>query len=183
MHSKLTCSQVSALLSDYIEDKLSDNLKQFISVHLESCPTCRAKYDALKDMMGSLKEIKNRLSEISAENYYSKQDKKDWDMTLNLSAYVDNELSDEENLRVKKCIISNPEVREKLERINNLRKVMNEAFEKTKNEDKIDFARQVLSKTEFDENIYNDNSFARVVAIFVLILAVCTISAVLIFTV
>src|SRR5574344_523250 len=126
MSSNLTCAQVSALLSDYIEDKLNDDLKQFVCAHLQICPTCRAKYDALKDMLESLEQIK-----ISSE-----LEKQDFELEKSISAYVDNELSDDENLRVKRNIISNPLAREKFEKVNTLRKLLYNNFEKTKNEAK-----------------------------------------------
>lgn len=146
MDGNLTCTQVSALLSYYIDDKLNDQLKQFVRAHLEVCPVCRAKYDALKDMVASLKEIKEKLADFSVEKVPSDKENKDRSLYLNLSAYCDNELSDEENLRVKKNIISNPDARKKLETMNNLRKVLHDSFEKTKNESKGDYAKFILKR-------------------------------------
>ena len=43
----------------------------------------------------------------------------------NLSAYIDNELNDDENLRIKKLTINNKNARKELEDSFNLRKIMN----------------------------------------------------------
>ena len=44
MQNQLTCEQVSAILSFYVEDKLSKKLSEYIRIHLESCPSCFEKY-------------------------------------------------------------------------------------------------------------------------------------------
>src|SRR5574344_863582 len=144
MKSKLTCSQVSALLSYYINDKLDDDLKQFISYHLGKCPICRAKYDALKDMLMSLEQIKENLASFNPIKVLA--DKGEREMNLKISSYIDNELSDEENLRVKRNIISNPQAREKFENINTIRQMLQRDFEKTKNEAKFDYTRTIMSQ-------------------------------------
>jgi anti-sigma factor RsiW len=184
MTSHLTCAQVSALLSYYIDDKLNDQLKQFVRAHLEICPTCRAKYDALKDMMISLKEIKQKLSDFSEDKAaIAQEQKKSSELYTNISAYIDNELNDDENLRVKKAIISNPIAREDFEKINNIRKLLNESFEKTKNENKTDFSKFILRQIDIQEEINKSDPFARIVAMFILIMLLCTIGAVLIISI
>src|SRR5574344_967151 len=181
MNSKLTCSQVSALLSYYIEDKLNDELKQFVCAHLQVCPNCRAKYDALKDMMESLEVIRENLSKFESVTAVNKE--QDWEQNLKISSYIDNELNDEENLRVKRNIISNPVSREKFEKMNTIRKLMKEAFNRTKNEEKFDYTKEIMSQLDLREEIYNDFTFARIVTIFAILIALCTISAVIIFSV
>ena len=44
MQNQLTCDQVSALMSFYLEDKLSAKLSEYVRKHLESCPSCMEKY-------------------------------------------------------------------------------------------------------------------------------------------
>lgn len=179
MTVNLTCTQVGALLSFYIDDKLSSQLKQFVEAHLEVCPTCAAKLDALKTMVKSLKEGHQKVSEMKSENNqnFSQND----EFQTSLSAYVDNELSDEENLKVKKNIISNPNARKELENLYTLRKVLHDSFEHSKNDVKTDFSKYVLKRIDIQEEIYGPDSFAKVVALFILILVVFTVTAVIIF--
>lgn len=180
MTVNLTCTQVSALLSFYIDDKLSSQLKQFVEAHLEICPTCRAKLDALRSMVRSLKEVHERLASIKSEKKESSTPEYDAFKT-NLSAYVDNELDDEENIKVKKYIISNAKARQDLENLYNLKKVLRNSFERTKNEIKEDYSKYILKRIDIQEEIYGPDSFAKVVALFILILTVFTITAVIIF--
>lgn len=181
MTINLTCTQVSALLSFYIDDKLSSQLKQFVESHLETCPTCRAKLDALSNMVNSLKEVHEKLADIKPEENENLDSEQYNAFKTNLSAYVDNELSDEDNIKVKKYVISNAKAREELEKMYKLKKVLNDSFEKTKNETKEDFSKYILRRIDIQEEIYGTDSFAKVVALFLGILAVFTITAAIIF--
>lgn len=181
MTINLTCTQVSALLSFYIDDKLSTQLKQFVEAHLNICPTCRAKYDALKDMVKSLKEVHEKLALMNNDESNDTEVLHYEEFKTNLSAYVDNELSDEENIKVKKYVISNPKARQDLEKLYNLKKVLNNSFEKSKNEFKGDFSKFILKRIDIQEEIYGQDSFAKVVALFIAIFAFFTLAAVLIF--
>lgn len=181
MTVNLTCTQVSALLSFYIDDKLSSQLKQFVEAHLEVCPTCRAKFETLKSMVNSLREVHERLSAIkpgSEENFTTPQYD---EFKINLSAYIDNELSDTDNIKIKKYIISNPKARQELEKMYSMKKILHNSFEKTKNESKEDYSKFILKRIDIQEEIYGPDSFAKVVALFIVILTVFTITAVIIF--
>lgn len=180
MTINLTCTQVSALLSFYIDDKLSDQLKQFVEAHLEVCPNCRAKLEALRSMVQSLKEVHEKLAVVKSSDNPEKTSF-DEEFKMNLSAYIDNELSDEENIRIKKYIISNAKARQDLERLYNLKKVLQNSFEKTKNDVKKDYSKYILSRIDIQEEVYGSDSFAKVVALFILIFTVFTITAVIIF--
>lgn len=181
MTVNLTCTQVSALLSFYIDDKLSSQLKQFVEAHLEICPTCRAKLEALRSMVKSLKEVHEKLAAIKSEPKEDSTTPQYDAFKINLSAYVDNELDDEENIKVKKYVISNAKARQDLENLYNLKKVLRNSFERAKNEVKEDYSKYVLKRIDIQEEIYGPDSFAKVVALFILILTVFTITAVVIF--
>lgn len=183
MSANLTCTQVSALLSFYIEDKLSVQLKQFVESHLEVCPSCRAKLEALTNMVNSLKEIHEKIATIKSResNEGSQTISQNDEFKENLSAYVDNELSDEDNLKVKKYIVSNPKARKDLETMYNLRKALQNSFDKAKNDVREDYSKYILKRIDIQEEIYGPDSFAKVVALFIIILAVFTITAVIVF--
>ncbi len=143
MH-QLSCEQVTALLSFYVEDKLSDKLTQYVREHLEQCPQCMEKYVKLKNMFGKFMDTQNQVVE---NPYINKQYE---DFKSNLSAYVDNELNDFENIRLKKIAISNPLARQDLENIYTFKKLLHSAFEKTKNDMKTDYSKSVLCKLSQD---------------------------------
>lgn len=183
MTANLTCTQVSALLSFYIDDKLSLQLKQFVEAHLDICPACRAKLDALKHMVNSLKEVHEKISAIKSNDDEAviAQGTQDEVFKANLSAYVDNELTDEDNIKVKKYIISNPKARADLENLYHLRKAIHNSFEKAKNEVKDDYSKYILKRIDIQEEIYGPDSFAKVVALCIVVLAVFTFTALMIF--
>lgn len=181
MTINLTCTQVSALLSFYIDDKLSSQLKQFVEAHLAVCPTCRAKLDALKSMVKSLKEVHEKMADIKPKRSDNTATDQYNSFKANLSAYVDNELSDEENIKVKKYIISNSKGRQDLENMYSLKKMLSNSFEKAKNEIKEDYSKYILKRIDIQEEVYGPDSFAKVVALFLVILTVFTLTAVIIF--
>jgi len=181
MAVNLTCTQVSALLSFYIDDKLSTQLKQFVEAHLQICPTCAAKYEALKSMITSLRAVHDRISKIEPEPQDDVAQAQYNVFKTNLSAYVDNELDDLDNIKVKKYVISNPKAREDLEKMYQLKKVMHNSFEKTRHEAKGDYANFVLKRIDIQEEIYGPDSFAKVVALFLFIVFAFALTAVVIF--
>ena len=105
---KLTCAQMDVLISFYIEGDLSSSLKAQVEEHMQSCATCRAKFDIIKSMLVELKNSlelesnhdtkENLLNTESSSNHYKL-------FKTNLSAYIDNELSSDENIKIKKFTI------------------------------------------------------------------------------
>lgn len=181
MTANLTCTQVSALLSFYIDDKLSSQLKQFVEAHLSICPTCRMKLETLRSMVTSLRAAQDHLSTIKSGNEENLNSPQYDEFKINLSAYIDNELNDEDNIKVKKYIVSNPRARQEIESMYNLKKALHNAFEKTKNEAKDDFSKYIMSKIDMQEEVYGPDPFAKVVAIMFFLVVVFTITAVVIF--
>lgn len=154
---QLTCTQMDVLISFYIENELSKTLKAEVEEHLKNCASCRAKYDIIKSMISDLKNNFDIKEECTA--------KKQWETATNsttnsqqyhffrtnLSSYMDNELSNEDNLKIKKFTINNKKARKELEDNYNIRKLMSNSFNKTKNDSKIDFSKSVLKQLELDD--------------------------------
>lgn len=181
MTANLTCTQVSALLSFYVDNKLSNQLTEFVEAHLKVCPSCKAKYEALKIIVKNLREAHDQITIQKSNAEKAKTSQQYEEFQTNLSAYIDNELTDEENIKVKKYVISNAKARSDLEKLYNLKKVLHNSFERTKNETKEDYSKFILKRIDIQEEIYGPDSFAKVVALFITILTVFTISAVIIF--
>lgn len=182
MTVNLTCTQVGALLSFYMDDRLNDQLRQFVAAHLETCPTCRAKYEALKNMVKGLREVHENISTMGPEEKKNSAETPQYnEFKTNLSAYIDNELTDDENIKVKKYVISNPDARKDLEKMYELKKVLHNSFDKTKNDFKDDYSKYILKRIDIQEEVYGSDSFARVAAIFIILFAACTIGAIIIF--
>lgn len=134
---KLSCEQISALLSFYAEGTLNLLLKKLVKEHLENCPDCMAEYvDMIEKCNNSAQPVKSNIE----ENYETKQYE---EFRANLSAYVDNELSSEENLKVKKIAISNPLARKDLENIYKFKNLLYDSFAKTRDSLKADYSKIV----------------------------------------
>jgi len=153
---KLTCTQMDVLISFYIENELSKTLKSQVEEHLKSCGTCRAKYDIIKSM---LSDLKNSFTEDETILPYNLEKNEDIPVTskqyrlfkTNLSAYIDNELPNDENIKIKKFTINNPQARKDLEENYSIKKLMNDSFKKSKSDIRQDFTRSVLKQLELEE--------------------------------
>ena len=91
---KMACNQVTALLSYYIDGKVSAQITYFIEQHLKRCKTCRARYEVLLKAITDIRDVKTQMENIEL--------KKCVPVTANsitfsekMSAYLDNELNDE----------------------------------------------------------------------------------------
>ena len=152
---KLTCSQMDVLLSFYINGDLSSSLKTQVEEHMSSCASCRAKFDIVKNMLEELKQdlkIDNKTSRLEKENH-SITSEHYRAFSENLSAYIDNELTNEESIKLKKFTINNTTARKDLENAYQLRKLMNDSLKKAKSESKQDFSKNVLKQLELEDEI------------------------------
>ena len=152
---KLTCAQMDVLISFYLEEELSSSLKSQVEEHMKNCATCRAKFEIIKSM---LNDLKNSL-DLEDENIPAKKEEFKTTATSkqyrvfknNLSAYIDNELTNDENIKIKKFTINNESARQDLQDNYNIRKLMNDSFKKVKSDARQDFSRNVLRQLELEE--------------------------------
>ena len=165
MNKNLTCQQVSALINFYIEDKLNPRLKEYVNLHLEKCPHCKKKIDDLRNILNKYKHKKSNLKVV--ENSYT--NKLPEESMCRLSAYIDNELNENENIKTKKMTISNPNARKELETMYKFRKIMHSAYEKTKNNNHIDYSKSVIANLQ-DKNDYSTSYFYKLAGLFVILI-------------
>ena len=175
---EITCTQMDVLISFYIEGDLSKVLKGKVEEHLKICPTCRAKFEIINSLLKDLKEsVENEqeeaLSTIQNSQYRLFQN--------NLSAYVDNELPPEENIKIKKFTINNKKARKELENTYSIRKLMNDSFQKTKSESRQDFSKNVMKQLDMSsEASLGFHPLLKVAIAFVL--TVLLLSAIIVFS-
>jgi hypothetical protein len=161
MEYNLTCEQVTALLTFYVEDKLSEKLSGYVKAHLDNCPECQEKYRQLKNLLKRYNEIENSKA---TNPYVTKQYE---DFKSNLSAYIDNELDNSESIKIKKIAISNPLARQDLEDIYTYKKLMHSAFEKTKNDLKSDYSKDTICKLRHNcFEVRKLDPFLKITAVF-----------------
>lgn len=173
---ELNCNQVIALLTFFVDQKLNPKLMQSIEYHLNICPDCREKYLNLQKLLNNYQEIKNKIIEDDETENVSYKDKQYKLFRENLSAYIDNELSDSENLRIKKIAIANTEARQDLENILSFREMLRDSFQKTKNNLKSDLSAQTLDKIYKKEVQHYSNKIETTLSMLATILSLLTIS-------
>ena len=172
MQPELTCNQVGALMTFYMDDKLSTKLAEYVQHHLEICPNCAKKYNQLRNIMNKFTTAKSNSAHSKTDEFEEQFMTKQYDeFKSSLSAYIDNELSDAENIRIKKIAISNPLARQDLEDMYTFKKALHSSFNKTKQEIKNDFSKYVLSNIEFDEAFPKKNTFLQIMVLFFAIIA------------
>jgi len=173
---KISCSQLEGLLSFYLNNDLSENLKSAVEEHLKECSHCKMKYNLLSSIITDIKDAyrqiisvaeKNREAEASCSKVCSET------ITNNdLSAYIDNELSDEHNVRIRRKIVAKPSVRTKIERLYKLRKFLSNSFYEQKNRLKTDFSKEIVRS--LNTNMKNKKTYIHCVGfICFVVFAVC----------
>ncbi|MCR5265009.1 MAG: zf-HC2 domain-containing protein [Cyanobacteria bacterium RUI128] len=154
---KITCSQFEELFTFYINGELKDTLKDSFEGHLNTCPHCNMKFKVLRTIITDIREAYNKFikddTTIDAEPLESSE----YVTGAELSAYIDNELSEENSIKIRRNIIAKPKVREKIEKLYKLRKMMSDSFVEHKNKMKTDFSKNIIS--ELDENLFKKNAY------------------------
>ena len=147
---KITCGQMDILISFYMEGELSKCLKETVEEHLRECKSCYDKYEMVKTLYSDMRKgvFTNRFDE--SENIFSNNTERENIFKTNLSAYIDNELPENESIKMKKIAITNETARKELEDSYNIRRLMHDSFKKTKAESKQDYARVVLKQLQMD---------------------------------
>ena len=175
---EITCAQMDVLISFYLEGDLSRALKLKVEEHLKNCPACRAKFDIIKSM---LNDLRNSLDEREEEVFSATSNSQYRVFQNNLSAYVDNELPQEENIKIKKFTINNKKARKDLEDTYNIRRLMNDSFHKTKEDARQDFSKNVLRQLNLkEEENFAFNPFLKIGIAFVM--TVLVLSAIIVFS-
>ena len=179
---EITCLQMDVLISFYIDGELSDALKKRVEEHLKECSACRAKFNIIRSLFSDFKNLNN--SNKKEEEIYSTQahsSKQYQFFKNNLSAYMDNELPEEENVKMKKYSIINKKARKDLEDSYRIRKIMRESFKKTNSEMKPDITKNVLKKLNYESN--NELGFNPIISVaFAFVVSVILISAIVVYT-
>ena len=63
MQKELTCDQVCALLTYYVENKLNNPLKNYVEYHLRICKKCNDKYLKLLKIAKNFNEITKKIND------------------------------------------------------------------------------------------------------------------------
>ena len=141
---KITCEQFEGLLSFYLNNDLGENLTCMVEEHLRDCPRCKTKYDILHTIIDDIKGAYNKF--INGDDYIIDKQESNTLSIKELSAYIDNELSDEQSIKIRRNIITKPKLREKIDKLYKLRKLLTESFNEHKGKLKKDYAKNIMQE-------------------------------------
>lgn len=180
MDNNLTCNQVTALLSFYIQGRTNYQITNFIKAHLDECESCRQKYETLAKVIADFTQAKAAIDEIELPktmpiSSYGNNFKE------KMSAYLDSELTDEESLRFKKYAIANPPVRGELEGMYKVKNALNTSFEKTKSDFKEDYSKNIIVKLDFEDTVYKPEPILKIASIFIFLFVFLSIGLIVVF--
>ena len=192
----MNCNQFEGLITFYLDDELSESLKQSFEEHMQECSACKMKYKVISSIIGDIKTAYNKIIndnypqkadyvECGAEHEHPKYPVEilpDDISPIDLSAYVDNELTDDNNIRIRRSIVSKPKIRTKIEKLYKLKKILYSSFNEQKNKMKSDFSKEVLKNVDKEisaKEVCVHCFFFILVVILALILSVWTILRVL----
>ena len=150
MPEDLLCKKVSSLLSQYIDNKVTRQEKEFIEEHLAMCPDCYKKFIYLKNLINSLKDSYKKVMNMALQKQrkatFSIRDHENF--RTNLSPYLDNELPTGESFTFRKYLVKSKMAQRELRQAYSLQKKLHNSFESTKNQLKIDFSKLILSEVK-----------------------------------
>lgn len=147
---KMNCTQFEGLITFYMDGELSEALKQSFREHLNECQQCNMKYHIIKNIITDIKLAYSRMvkneceQEESALLTESVTESPEKVSPHELSAYIDNELPDEYNIKIRRDIIAKPSLRKKLENMYKLRKMISESYVEGKNSLRTDYSKDIV---------------------------------------
>lgn len=147
----LNCRQFESLITFYIDGNLSEKLKQAFESHMKNCPSCSMKLQIIKSVIGDIKSayknilVNNDIKDCTDVKQVATEAMNSEDITsMELSAYIDNELNDENNIRIRRNIIAKPNLRLRLEKMYKLKKLLSDSFAEHKNRLKYDYSKDIM---------------------------------------
>ena len=164
MENKIICKKVSAMLSLYIDNKVSYQERAFIENHLSNCEACHKKYLYLKSLIKNLKDSYKRVVELSIkkkkqETFSIREHEK---FLQQISPYVDNELEAQECFQFRKYLIKSKAAQRELKNTYLIQKAMRVAFDRTKKKKTPDISKYVINKIRSGSNVYEFNTFEKI---------------------
>ena len=155
--NKIICKQVSSMLSLYIDNKISFNERVLIQEHLKICPACRKKYFYLKSLIKNLQESYKQIIELSArrqkqKNFSIREHQK---FMSQISPYVDNELSTDENFEFRKYLMKSKNAQKELKKTYIIQKHIKFAYNNTLKNAPGQITQNVLAQIDMSNNIFD----------------------------
>ena len=156
MENKAICRRVSAMLSLFIDNKVSYQERVFIEEHISDCKECYKKYLYLKSLIKDLKASYRHILELTKK----KQEQKMFSIRAHerfleaLYPYVDNELTVSEEQEFRSYVSSSKNAQRELKNVYSLQKELKSSFDKTKKSFHNDLSAIVVSSVRDKHNSF-----------------------------
>jgi len=167
---EINCFQFEMLMNFYLDNELSNKIKKAFEAHLENCKQCREKFTMFKKIINDLRNTYSEISSSSKNNSTSNrisQTKQD-EINDYISAYVDNELDINENIKIKKMIINKSDIKEKVERMYSLKTLLQDNFQKST--PKQDYSKNLMKQFSKKDKPQNNDYLLATLSFIVLCL-------------
>lgn len=172
----INCNQFEGLLSFYLNNELSEKMTSAVEKHMEECPNCKMRYSVVNSIIEDIKSAYNEVIQDS-EDYndfieaeYEIPD--DEVKNTELSAYIDNELDEEHSVKLRRNIVAKPKLRNKIDKLYDLRRLISDSKKEQKNKLKTDYSKEIVKTMN---NNISDRQVYMHCALFILFV-VCVIA-------
>ncbi len=133
LKGNLTCEDISRLILPYIDDKLNEDKRNRVALHLRNCPFCMEKYRIIKSLFDTIKQ-KNIQRAKKFQQYKL------------LSAYCDNEVSQNTKDNIEASLALSCDLVHRVLKINTLKKILNDTFEKKFENIELNLEKKVVER-------------------------------------
>lgn len=133
LKGNLTCEDISRLILPYIDDKLNEDKRNRVALHLRNCPFCMEKYRIIKSLFDTIKQ-KNIQRAKKFQQYKL------------LSAYCDNEVSQNAKDNIEASLALSCDLVRRVLKINTLKKILNDTFEKKFENIELNLEKKVIER-------------------------------------
>lgn len=155
MENKAICRRVSAMLSLFIDNKVTYQERAFIEEHISNCKDCYKKYLYLKSLIKDLKDSYKHILELTQK----KQEQKMFSIRAHerfleaLYPYVDNELSTVENQEFRDYLTNSKNAQRQLKNVYSLQRELKSSFDKTRKSFQKDLSSLVINSLKNRKSI------------------------------
>ncbi len=146
LKGNLTCEDISRLILPYIDDKLTEQKRNRVALHLRNCPFCMEKYRIIKSLFDKIKQ-KNIQRAKKFQQYKL------------LSAYCDKEVTENTKHNIEASLALSCELTQRAIKINSLRKLLNTTFEKQFEGLELNLEKTIIQRLKEEKLSYKIKKF------------------------
>ncbi len=171
------CKKVTAMLSAYIENKLTPEERTFVENHFSECMDCRKKFYEMSEIIGSLhfeyEKMINEFDKIEANKIFNMKEYESF--YKNISPYVDDELCYEDSLKFRKYLLKSKTARDELSNVYSLRNNIRKSAENFMDKSNINYAKKIIKKLKKEDKYLFPNIYKRAVIAIGFMISIITV--------